>query len=282
MNERITASIDRCKKHGGEVCIQVDKIYDSCRDKECLENLRVYLTQSGQNTVDRAINIKPRKAEVIWVFSDVEQVPFNRGFYTVDLKFFFKVTLDAFTGIQRPTTVEGLATFDKKVVLFGSEGNSKIFQSIYKPDSFDTLLWKKTNMPKAVVEVVDPITLGAKIVDICDHHCRCEENEIEFTSIPESIHRVFDEVLVLDGENKRVYVSLGLFSIIKLERNVQILIPSHEFCIPENECIAATDDNPCELFERIKFPIDEFFPPQREDFESAEGFFNDTRTKYQD
>jgi len=31
---------------GNGVCIQTDKIYDSCRDKECVENVRVYLTEA--------------------------------------------------------------------------------------------------------------------------------------------------------------------------------------------------------------------------------------------
>lgn len=54
------------------VCIHTDKIYDSCRDKDCLENIRVYLTSCGQEVVDRAINVKVTRAEVIWVFTDVE------------------------------------------------------------------------------------------------------------------------------------------------------------------------------------------------------------------
>jgi hypothetical protein len=82
------------------VCVHTDKIYDSCRDKDCLENVRVYLTSCGQDIVDRAINVKCTKAEVIWVFTDIEAVPFNRGFYSVDLKYFFKVTLAVLTGVE--------------------------------------------------------------------------------------------------------------------------------------------------------------------------------------
>ena len=137
------------------VCIHTDKVYDSCRDKDCLENIRVYLTAQGQGIVDRAINVKCTKAEVIWIFSDIEAVPFNRGFYSVDLKYFFRITLAVFTGLGRPTEVEGLATFDKKVILFGSEGNAKIFASKYKEDAFDPQLWRKTNMPSAIVEASD-------------------------------------------------------------------------------------------------------------------------------
>lgn len=143
------------------VCIHTDKVYDSCRDKDCLENIRVYLTNCAQQTLDRAINVKCTKAEVIWVFSDIEPVPFNRGFYSIDLKYFFKITLAVFTGVGRPTEIEGLATFDKKVILFGSEGNAKVFASKYKQDAFDPQLWRKTNMPHAVVEVADYKRKGA-------------------------------------------------------------------------------------------------------------------------
>ena len=246
------------------VCIHTDKVFDSCRDKDCLENVRVYLTAAGQSVVDRAINVKCVKAEIIWVFSDIEAVPFNRGYYSIDLKYFFKVTLAAFTGVGRPVEVEGLASFNKKVILFGSEGNAKVFASKYKEDAFDAQLWKKTNMPNAIVEVVDPITLGAKLVDVNDKCC-CDD-DFDIASVPESVCRVFDESLILGGEQKRVYVSLGIFSIIKLERRVQLLIPAYDYCVPNKECIGATDDNPCDLFDRIGFPVDEFFPPERCEF----------------
>lgn len=248
------------------VCIHTDKVYDSCRDKDCLENIRVYLTAGGQDIVDRAINVKCTKAEIIWVFSDIEPVPFNRGFYSVDLKYFFKITLAVFTGLSRPVEVEGLATFDKKVILFGSEGNAKVFASKYKQDAFDPQMWKKTNMPTAVVEVVDPIALGAKLVDVNHNNCCCDD-DCDLASIPESVSRVFDDSLILGGEQKRVYVSIGIFSIIRLERRVMLLIPAYDFCVPQKECVGATDDNPCDLFDRISFPVDEFFPPERGEFE---------------
>lgn len=249
------------------VCIHTDKIYDSCRDKDCLENVRVYLTNCGQQVVDKAISVKCTKAEIIWVFSDTEAVPFNRGFYSVDLKYFFKVTLAVFTGVSRPTEVEGLVTFNKRVILFGSEGNAKIFASKYKEDAFDQQLWKKTNMPQAVVEVVDPIVLGAKLVDVHDKNCCCCcDEEVDLTTIPESVCRVFEDGFATGNEQKRVFVSIGVFSIVKLERKVQLLVPSYDYCIPRKECVGATDDNPCDLFDRIDFPMDEFFPPERSEF----------------
>lgn len=249
------------------VCIHTDKIYDSCRDKDCLENIRVYLTSQCQQIVDEAISVKCTKAEIIWVFSDVEAVPFNRGFYSIDLKYFFRVKLAVFTGVGKPTEVEGLATFNKKVILFGSEGNAKIFESKFTENAFDPQLWRKTNLPHAVVEVVDPIVLGAKVVDVKDKKCcGCCDEEVDLASIPDSVSRIFDGCFVSASERKRVFVSIGIFSIIKLERHVQLMIPSYDFCIPKKECVGATDDNPCDLFDRITFPVDEFFPPEKCEF----------------
>ena len=95
MNERICASnyTNGCNDPKDAVCIHTDKIYDSCKDKDCIEDARVYFTAADQEVIDRAVNVKCRKSEIIWVFTDVEPVPFNRGYFTVDLKFFFKVDI---------------------------------------------------------------------------------------------------------------------------------------------------------------------------------------------
>ncbi|HPP36003.1 MAG TPA: hypothetical protein PK767_07130 [Clostridiales bacterium] len=88
---------DLCKIREA-VCIQVEKIYDSCKEKDCIEDARVFFKNPDKVNwlVNNAINVKARRAEVVKVFSDVEEVPFKRGFFTVDIKFFIKVTLDFF------------------------------------------------------------------------------------------------------------------------------------------------------------------------------------------
>lgn len=114
------------------------------------------------------------------------------------------------------------------------------------------------------IEVVDPICLGAKIADRCDS-CNIPGEEIDVCNIPDCVRRVFDDRFVgmMGDGGRNVYVSLGLFTIVKLERNVQLLIPAYDFCIPEKECVASTVDDPCNIFENISFPVDEFFPPLR-------------------
>lgn len=160
MSDRVNHCNAQSNLCNDEVCIQTQKVYDSCRDKECIENMRVYLTECGQGIVDRATSIKCRKAEIIWVYSDVEPVAFNRGYYSVDLKFFFKITLDVFTGMGRPSQVEGIASYDKKVILFGSEGNVKTFSSKYKEGASDIQFWSKNNLPVAQTDVGDSFFRG--------------------------------------------------------------------------------------------------------------------------
>ena len=54
--------------------IHTRKITDSCRDKDCIEDLRVYLTTDSQSTLDTATNAKVRSAELITTYMDVETV----------------------------------------------------------------------------------------------------------------------------------------------------------------------------------------------------------------
>ncbi|MDD7671910.1 MAG: hypothetical protein PT965_03210 [Clostridia bacterium] len=242
------------------VCIHTRKVYDSCRDKECLQDLRVYLTGTSQTLLDSAINVKPQSAQLLWTYIDVEPISYNRGFYTVDVKYFYRVTCDVFSGVGRPRPICGLATYDKRTVLFGSEGSARIFSSAYAPASQDIQNLERTNLPVAVVEAVDPVALGCKMTDAC-----ASTSQEILADIPADICSCFDEDLVIGGEGRRLFVTLGQFSIIKLERDIQLLMPAYDFCMPQKEC-AGNPDDPCALFQNFRFPVDEFFPPKASDF----------------
>lgn len=120
-------SDDRCIREA--VCIHTKKNFDSCKDKDCIEDLRVYPTCGSQEVLDRALSVKAGTAELLYAYIDVEPVGFNRGFYTVDVRYFYRITADAFIGAARPIEVCGLAVFDKRAILFGSEGGAKSFSS---------------------------------------------------------------------------------------------------------------------------------------------------------
>lgn len=243
------------------VCIDTNRVYDSCADKDCLADLRVYFTANGQDIIDNATSVRCRGCEVLNVFTETEKVPFNRGYYTVDLTFFFLVSLDAFTApTAAPCTVNGLCVFSKKCILYGSEGKVKIFSSEYAQDGDDQQLPMRTTNPRAKIQVADPICLDVRICRPCD----CCDNIADCTNgIPGCIRRCFDGPFNYPSQEKAVKVTLGLFTIVQLERDVQILIPAYDFCIPNKECACETED-PCDSFRKIRFPVDEFFPPNRQ------------------
>ncbi len=250
------------------ICVDTNRVYDSCADKDCIADLRVYLTDCAQSVIENASNVRPRSAQILNCLVDVEKVPFNKGCYSVDLTFFIKVCLDVITNsCTAPTTIDGLVTFGKKCILYGSEGNVKIFTSNYIPDGCDDQNPIGNTNPKAKVQTVDPIILSAEICRVCD--C-CNTLGDSCEAIPNSICRCFEGRFECCCE-KAVKVTLGIFTIIQLERDVQMLIPAYDFCIPTKECSCNTED-PCDAFKRISFPIDEFFPPNykkddcREDF----------------
>ena len=122
--------------------------------------------------------------------------------------------------------------------------------------------------------MVDPICLNVKLVETCNQQPRCD---CELSEVPENIGHCFDSELVLGGDEKRIYISLGQFSFVRLERDAQLVIPSYDFCMPEKEYIGSSEESPCELFRRIKFPVDEFFPPNAGSFEEQ----HDTQYKWQ-
>ncbi len=271
---------DLCKLREA-VCIQTEKIFDSCREKDCIENARVHLKNTRENRciINKAINVKCRRAEVIDVYADIEPVPFKRGFFTVDIKYFIRVTLDFFLpggcGPGGTTIVprNGVVVFDKKVILFGSEGNVKIFKTHENEEGKKTNV-QQDNLPTAKIEVAEPICLSAKIEDILDKFFDDSRVENMPKSVVDALEdtevRFLDDIIEdIESIRKRVVATIGLFSIIKLVRLVQLVIPAFNYCVPNKECIAATEENPCELFDTIEFPVEEFFPPQMMDFPGA-------------
>lgn len=250
------------------VCIDAMRIYDSCSDKDCLEDIRVMFTPERQAMVDNATNVRIKDVSVITVYLDLQPIPFNKGFYSVDMTFFFDVSLELFSGATScPVPVCGVSVFNKKVVLYGSEGNVKMFSSTDQCGQYgqcgscgDTPEHQDpTVLPRATVQVAEPVALSARLCDRPLHNC-CEP----CCRIPDHICRRYGGEFESDCGRNYVYATIGLFTIVQIVRNVQMLIPAYDFCIPEKECVTSSD-NPCDLFRRIDFPTDEFFPPRASD-----------------
>lgn len=234
------------------VCIDAQRVYDSCSAKDCLEDLQVCFTQAKRPVIERCVNVRLRSVDVLTVYVNMEPVPFNKGFYSVDMTFVFDVCLEVYTApASCPMVLDGIAMFTKKAILFGSDGCVKRFSSGSDCEECEQGSCKV--LPKAIVQVAQPVGLSARVCD-CRPGC-CPKYQI-----PQEICERFGGDF--DTECSRsVYVTIGLFSIVQIVRNVQMLIPAYDFCIPTKECCPVSD-NPCEMFRRIDFPTDSFFPPK--------------------
>ncbi len=244
------------------VCIDAARIYDSCGAKDCLSDLTLIFTEENQCIVDNACSVRICKANVITSTVDVEPVAFHRGFYAVDMVFYFAVTCEVYTNtLSLPSTISGLATYGKRVVLYGSDGNAKTFSSdepiTCECSVSDSVCGCNNSLPKATVQISNPMALSAKL---SKHNCTCN---LPCTSIPECVINYFGNCLV-PPRAQSISATLGIFTITQLIRNVQIIIPSYDYCVPRKECSSHTDD-PCEAFSKIEFPTDSFFPPNADE-----------------
>ena len=259
MSEYFQDSVQCCPEDLNQaLSIHTRKITDSCRDKDCIEDLRVYLTKGSQAILDSAAGAKARCADLLYTYIDVEPVAFDRNHYCIDVTFYYRVLADATVGTCRPAALYGLAVFSKRAVLCGEDSRAHIFTSDTRIDCADGLSRYSANRPTAVVEVLDPMVLSSKVLEVCD--CKCKDSTV--VQIPDGILQLFDDQLVLSGENRRLFVTLGQFSIIRLERDAQLIVPVLDYSIPTKECCDTPGcaEDPCEMFSRIPFPSAQFAP----------------------
>jgi hypothetical protein len=45
-----------------------------------------------------------------------------------------------------------------------------------------------------------------------------------------------------------------------MERRVQLMLPATSFCLPEKDSKPCGSDDPCSIFGKMQFPINEFYP----------------------
>jgi hypothetical protein len=79
-------------------------------------------------------------------------------------------------------------------------------------------------------------------------------------AIPEKIRSRFDGCFVDNVGANNVYVTIGVFSVIRMERKVQLMLPACHFCLPEKDSKPCDNDDPCSIFGKMSFPMAEFYP----------------------
>ena len=247
----------KCKK---DICIDALRILDSCKDKDCFEDTPVLLTDFGQEILERSGSVRVTDTKVVFTDIVIDPVKFSRGFYQVSFRFYTKVTIEACVGLGKTQEIEGIAVNEKKVVLFGGEGNVSVFRSTGAEDDFCPAPYGSepfsTTKPLGVVEVVDPVALAVKIKD-------CERRG--FTCLPEEVPGCvtgcLNGTLACGCHVRGLYVTLGFFSIIRLERPAQFIVNAADYSVPDKVCRPVQEEDPCEMFSRMAFPVNEFSQP---------------------
>ncbi|MDR1541649.1 MAG: hypothetical protein LBU32_27410 [Clostridiales bacterium] len=246
-----------------EECIIALKVYDSCRQQDCLTPAQIGPARSAEHVCmgdehihEGDIIDPPDNAAAVTIdFLRIKKIiivdkkpnPFKNGYWDIDIKYVFEYRL---TFREADGTVIGCiranSIFNKRITLFGSIGSdlaisTDLFRSFNDSQTIDS-------EPFIMVEAKS-VALTADL-----HHKRGHHN------FPEDKHchdhqRVPNEVLV----------TIGLFSIVKLFRVVNLTVESRGFCVPE-ECEDISPLNPCEFFDSLDFPLDIFAPPQKPEF----------------
>ena len=259
------------------VCIDTMRVLDSCRDKDCYENVRVYLTGCGQDAIDRTATVRTVDARIIATSIVVDDVPFNRGFYQINIRYYIRLKFEACITPGNVAEFRGLALVDKTAVLFGGEGCVHIFHST-EDNGFCSCPCGEgmTNKPVAVVETVEPVVLSTAVVGpecqcgcaSCGCGCACSCFTCgEGSTLPGEVACYFPEgFAAITDDCKKLLVSIGMFSVIRLERPAQYLISATEYAVPDKECRpCGNDESPCDLFRSMSFPVNQFYPPSLRD-----------------
>ena len=241
-----------------EESIIANKIYDSCRQQDCLTVHEIgparhaecsYIDSEAVKEGDiirpprdaAAVTIDNLKVKKI-IIVDKKPCPFKKGFWDIDLKYVFEYCLifrEADGDII--SRVKANSIFNKKVTLFGSVDSELVMGTdLFKHKGDSTLF----NAEPFIWVEASAVALAA---EIRYNHCHKPDE-----------HRKAQDVAV----------TIGLFTIIQLFRIVNLKVESRGFSIPR-ECDHVSPANPCEFFDALDFPMDIFAPPQRPEFHAG-------------
>jgi hypothetical protein len=269
------SELNNCFKEA--VCVDVQRVFDSCSDRDCIYELPITLSDDSPSITSDMDIVRTRCAEVDVSCISVNSVPFKTGYYAVDITYRFRITAEAFSqGFCKATSgtvLCGYAYWNKRVILYGSEGNAKVFTSEQDlAPASDTACTEASlcccgssdsSMPKATVHVIDPIALDTKFICVPNHHHgKCDDPcAREKPDRPEGEGGAFRPGPNPPAFTRKLAVSLGLFSIVQLSRPVSMIIPAYDYCIPCKDCSGTdTSESPCDVFDRMEFPSEQFFP----------------------
>ena len=223
------------------VPIKADRVFDSCSDKDCITNLQVML-ENGGDLPEQYTSVKTRCVSIDNVCMSVEPIPFNRGYYSVDVTYSFGVELLAYDrACENPTVLRGTASASKTVILYGSESSTKTFFSNGARIGDTNTCCETVNLPTASCQCVEPIALETRI------------------AMMPPVPVIPPQGGQLPAPRRAVVLTLGVFSVVELTRPVTLTAAAYPYNVPVKTCSGDTD-SPCEVFNRLSFPTEEFIP----------------------
>lgn len=251
----------------GETCIIAQKIFDQCRIQKCLTSDILGPARAAKSAspscndmlCEGDIIVPPCNAADVSIRDlELDRIeilrkkanPLQKGCWDLELKYVFNYTLEfrradgCFIG-----SIDATNMYNLRVTLFGSTEADVTTVT----DQF--LCGTSKGGPFAIAEG-KAVALAAELRYPscspcncncgcgCDNNCGCGQNN-------------GDAAL---GAPIAVNVTIGLFTIVKLFRTVNMVVNSLGRCVPERCTSLATATDPCAGFEDIQFPLDLFSP----------------------
>ena len=116
------------------VCIEANRILDSCRDRDCYENVKVFLGECGREIIEHTSAIRVKSAYIKQANIALDPVQFNRGFYAVNIRFYInskRMELESFLIDLGYTDVYGNPIlYNVYFTTTGYNSNSTLFEVI--------------------------------------------------------------------------------------------------------------------------------------------------------
>lgn len=261
-----------CGCSGGdheEACIIAQKIFDQCRVQKCLTGnilgpARVADCQVGHcddMLCDGDIIVPPANAASVNLRdTELSRIDILRktpnglqeGCWDIELRYVFCYTLEFRRADGCPIgCANGTSSYNLKVTLYGST-ESDVTTST---DLYDCC--GNSHGGPFVIAEGKAVGLAAELCYPHWHHgcdCNCDCN----------CDNSYGKEQDCNGSHKHVpiavNVTLGLFTIIKMFRTVNMLVESHGRCVPAECTKPISNGDPCRNFDRMAFPLDLFSP----------------------
>ena len=194
------------------------QVMDSCCERECLEDLQVFFGEKDQIIIENSVLVRNPVAVLETVNFEIEPIPLQPGCFTVDMAMRFYVSCDAF-----------LSREDRPHRITGTTYVQKrdiLFGGECGTSVFCSGGARSNALPQASIQVAEPVVLS----------CRLGESPT----------------------GKAVFITMGIFSVTSLERPAQLAVPVLGRILAERECGINSERAACEVFEKMRFPAEQF------------------------